>query len=66
MEFVEVVKKRRSIRRYKTKPVPENVLNSILEAARVAPSAGHRQPWHFIVVKDEETKGRSIDQNEVK
>jgi len=53
---MEVVRKRRSIRRYKSDPVPEDVLNQILEAARLAPSAGHGQPWHFIVVKNSETK----------
>lgn len=56
MQFMEVVRRRRSIRRYKRTPVPEEVLSQILEAARLAPSAGHRQPWHFIVVRDEETK----------
>lgn len=53
---MDVVTKRRSIRRYKPEQVPDDVLNQIFEAARVAPSAGHRQPWHFIVVKDDSTK----------
>jgi nitroreductase len=53
---MKAVRKRRSIRRYKPDQVPEDVLNEILEAARLAPSAGHRQPWHFIVVRDAETK----------
>jgi nitroreductase len=53
---MNVVKARRSIRRYKPDPVPENVLNQILEAARLAPSAANRQPCHFIVVKDPKTK----------
>lgn len=56
MDFMEVIKKRRSIRRYRPDPIPDEVLNQILEAARLAPSGGHRQPWHFIVVKDPETK----------
>lgn len=56
MEFMEVVEKRRSIRRYRPDPVPEEALNQIVEAARLSPSAGHRQPWHFILVKDSETK----------
>ena len=56
MEFMEVIKKRRSIRRYKPTPVPEDILTKILEAARLAPSAGNRQPWHFIVVRDDEKK----------
>ena len=55
---MEVVRRRRSIRRYKTTPVPEDVLSHILETARLAPSAGNREPWHFIVVKDDETKQR--------
>jgi len=56
LDFLDVIKARRSIRRYKPDPVPDEILNQVLESARVAPSAGHRQPWHFIVVKDPETK----------
>jgi nitroreductase len=56
MDFMGVVRKRRSIRRYKPDPVPDEVLNQVLEAARLAPSGGNRQPWHFIVVKDSGTK----------
>ena len=55
LRFEEVVEKRRSIRRYKSTPVPKEKILRVLEAARVAPSAGHRQPWHFIVVEDKET-----------
>ncbi|MFP3951383.1 MAG: nitroreductase family protein [Candidatus Bathyarchaeia archaeon] len=54
MEFKEVVEKRRSIRKYKDTPVPREKILEVLEAARIAPSAGHRQPWHFIVVEDED------------
>ena len=56
MDFMEVIRKRRSIRKYKPDPVPEKVLNEVLEAARLAPSGSHLQPWHFIVVKDSQTK----------
>ena len=55
MEFDDVIKTRRSIRKYKGTPVPRESLMKILEAARIAPSAGHRQPWHFVVVEDKET-----------
>ena len=58
MEFVDVVKKRRSIRKYKKDPVPKKMILEVLEAARLAPSAGNRQPWHFIVVTDPETRER--------
>ena len=54
LKFEEVIKKRRSIRRYKDTPVPKEKIMKMLEAARIAPSAGHRQPWHFIVVEDKE------------
>lgn len=55
MEFKEVIVKRRSIRTYKDTPVPRDKIIEILEAARIAPSASHRQPWHFIVVENRET-----------
>jgi len=56
MDFYEVVEKRRSIRKYKRIPVEEEKLKRILEAVRIAPSAANRQPWHFIVIKDEAAK----------
>jgi nitroreductase len=55
LEFNEVLSKRRSIRKYKETPVEREKILSILEAARIAPSAGNRQPWHFIVVENKET-----------
>ena len=58
MEFSEVVSRRRSIRKYKDTPVPRESILQILEAARLAPSASNRQPWHFIVVTDKSTKAR--------
>ena len=58
MEVYKAIKKRRSIRKYKPEPVPEWKLWNILEAARLAPSAGNRQPWRFIVVKNKETRNK--------
>lgn len=52
MTVVDVIKTRRSIRKYKPHPLPEEHLKTILEAGRLAPSAGNRQPWRFIVVRD--------------
>lgn len=52
MDVKEVIKSRRSIRKYKDEPVPEDKLATLLEMARLAPSAGNRQPWEFIVVRD--------------
>jgi nitroreductase len=54
MNFEEVLEARRSIRKYKETPIQKEKIYKILEAARVAPSAAHRQPWHFIVVEDKE------------
>ena len=56
MEFYEVIKKRKSIRKYKSDPIPEDVLNRILDAGRLAPSAKNYQPWHFVVIRDPEMK----------
>jgi len=56
MEVLETIRKRRSIRAYKPEPVKEEDLKKMLEAARLAPSAGNRQPWYFIVVRDPELK----------
>ena len=55
MDFEDVLLKRRSIRKYKDTPVPKEKILKILEAARIAPSASHKQPWHFIVVEEKET-----------
>ncbi|MCK4756644.1 nitroreductase family protein, partial [candidate division WOR-3 bacterium] len=58
MDFYEVIKKRKSIRKYKSDPIPDRVLDRILEAGRIAPSAKNIQPWHFIVIKDPGIKKR--------
>ena len=52
LSVLDVVKARGSIRSYKDKPIPKQVLLDILEAARMAQSADNRQPWQFIVVTD--------------
>ena len=52
MEFYEVLKKRQSIRGYKTDPIPPEVLNRVLEAFRAAPSWANTQPWELVVVTD--------------
>jgi nitroreductase len=51
--LLTLLKTRRSIRRYKPDPVPEEMVEQLLEAGRWAPSASNRQPWEFIVVRDE-------------
>jgi nitroreductase len=60
-EFLELVRKRRSIRRFKPAPIPDECIEKVLEAARWAQSGGNAQPWEFIVVKDKETKKKIVD-----
>jgi len=50
---LDLLKGRRSIRRYRPDPVPDEMVEQLLEAGRWAPSASNRQPWAFIVVRDE-------------
>jgi nitroreductase len=52
----EAIEKRRSIRKFKPDPVPDEVLAELLDAARLAPSGCNAQPWRFRVVRDGETK----------
>lgn len=52
MSVMNVIRARRSVRAYKDQPLPEAVLDSVMEAARLAPSGKNLQPWKFILVKD--------------
>ncbi|MBL7100602.1 MAG: nitroreductase family protein [Nanoarchaeota archaeon] len=55
MDALACIKTRRSIRQYTNKPIDKNILQEIIDAARLAPSARNIQPWHFIVVTEKET-----------
>jgi len=56
MNVFDAIRKRRSIRKYKETGVEQEKLNTVLEAARLAPSATNKQPWAFIVVTDPHVK----------
>ncbi len=56
MDVSEAIEKRRSIRKFKQDPIPEEKIRLLLESARLAPSGTNTQPWRFIVVKDDDTK----------
>jgi nitroreductase len=58
METSEAIQKWRSIRRYKSDPVPEAALRAVLEAGRRAPSWSNVQPWHFLVIEDAGMKAK--------
>ena len=59
--FLDLVKKRRSMRRFKPDPIPEEHIEKILEAARWAMSGANGQPWEFIAVKNPETRDKIVD-----
>jgi nitroreductase len=57
LSFWDVVEARRSVRQFDAgRDVPQQMVKQILRAALRAPSAGNRQPWHFIVVRDPQVK----------
>lgn len=52
MDIYEAILKRKSVRAFRDKEVPESIILRLLEAARLAPSASNRQEWRFVVVRD--------------
>ena len=58
MDVMEAIRKRCSVRSYQPRPVEEEKLKAVLEAARLAPSASNIQEWRFIVVRDAEMRGK--------
>ncbi len=61
MEFFEAIKNRRSIRSYKKQELTQETINQLIDAARLAPSAGNAQPWAFIVATEPKTKEALAD-----
>jgi nitroreductase len=60
-DILDVITTRKSIRRYKADPIPDETLDKVLEAARWAPTGENYQPWRLIVIKDPETKNKIGD-----
>ncbi|MBN2314445.1 MAG: nitroreductase family protein [Sedimentisphaerales bacterium] len=56
MTVMETIRKRYSCRAYKEKPIEKDTLDTILEAARLAPSARNTQDWRFVIVTEDGTK----------
>ena len=56
LNLIEIIRGRRSVRRYQDRPVPRELLEEIVEAARWAPSPHGRQPWRFAVLTREAPK----------
>ena len=61
MEVMEAIRKRRSIRTYKSTPIDQKSLDTILEAGRLAPSWANTQTWRFVVVRDTKVKAELAD-----
>ena len=51
-DFFQIIKSRRSVRKFKPDLIPEEHISKILNAARSAPTSGNQQPWKFIVIQD--------------
>jgi nitroreductase len=62
MKFIEIARKRYSVRAYKPQPVEDEKLQQVLEAARLAPTAANRQPFQLIVIH---TKGREEELSQI-
>ncbi len=59
--LLELVQKRRSIRKFKPEPIPDEYVDKIIEVARWAPSGANSQPWEFIIVKKPEFRDRIVE-----
>lgn len=56
MELDQAIRDRRSIRKYQDIPVPQEAVEEMIDAARLAPSGANSQPWRFIVIRSEEKR----------
>jgi len=54
MDTIEAIHTRRSIRKFEDKPVSEEMIEDLLKAAMMAPSARNAQPWHFVIFDEKE------------
>ncbi len=61
MELKSVIESRRSIRKFLPDSIPDEYINEILDAARLAPSGGNIQPWRFVVIKSPEAREKLKD-----
>jgi nitroreductase len=61
MDIHQVIKERKSIRKYRPDPVPAEKLAAVLDAMRLAPSGKNAQPWRFIVVRDAGLKEKLVE-----
>ena len=55
-EVLDFICRRRSVRRFQKKPVPDEILEVLMKAAMAAPSGNNAQPWEFVIVRDPKIK----------
>ncbi|MEM2948835.1 MAG: nitroreductase family protein [Candidatus Bilamarchaeaceae archaeon] len=65
METLEAIRARHSVRDYTNKPVEREKILAILDAASRAPSGMNRQPWHFLVLTEEESRKKALSANSI-
>jgi nitroreductase len=58
--LLKLARKRRTVRRFRSDPVPADYIVKIIDVARWAPSGFHTQPWEFVVVTEKELKGKIV------
>lgn len=56
MDLMEIIRNRRSIRKYRSDEIPQPDLNEVFEAVQLAPSANNLQPWKFILIRNDKKK----------
>ena len=61
MNLFELIKTRRSIRRFTDEPVSDEFINNIIEAGTWAPSGKNNQPWKFAIIRDKDVKSQIAD-----
>lgn len=57
-EFLDLMKRRHTVREYSTRPVPREVIENCIKAAGLAPSGANHQPWHFAVIENPAHKAK--------
>ena len=62
-EIFEIIKNRRSVRKFAGRPVEKEKIIKMIEAARLSPSASNRQPWRFVAVTDKELLYRIVKES---
>ena len=56
IEFLKMIRSRRTVREFSDKNIPMSVIKNIIKAASSAPSGANKQPWHFVIVRDSDLK----------